>query len=33
MTLPVILLLAGSLLIYGGWTSKRITALLRGDNS
>ena len=33
MTLPVILLLAGSLLIYGGWTNRNILALLRGDNT
>ena len=33
MTITVAMILVGLLLIYGGWTSKRITALLRGDNS
>jgi hypothetical protein len=33
VTLTILILLVGSLLIYGGWTNRNIVALIRGDNS
>lgn len=33
MTVPAIMILLGSLLLYGGWTNRSVWALARGDNT
>jgi hypothetical protein len=33
VTVTFAMILVGLLLVYGGWKGKKITALLRGDNS
>lgn len=33
MTITMVILLGGSLLIYGGWTNRSVMDLIKGDNS
>lgn len=33
MTLALVLILLGSLMVYGAWTNRSLPALIRGDNT